>query len=70
MEGDLAGRYQGSHVLMDQHGQSRRVEVFWQGNGWFWRRVEGPQPLNEAVGPFTTSSEAYESAIAAQTRPA
>jgi hypothetical protein len=36
-------------------------EVFWQQEGWFWR----PLMLTldgEAVGPFTKSTEAYETA--------
>ena len=44
--------------------ESRRsVEVFWEHNGWFWRpRFKGCPADGEAVGPFTTSTQAYESA--------
>jgi hypothetical protein len=66
--GKVAGRYQGTHVISDQHGQSRRVEVFWQGDGWFWRQIiEDHQTLADPIGPFTKSTEAYESAKLALT---
>jgi hypothetical protein len=55
----MAGRYQGYHVFRDMDGGHRSVEVFWHHNGWFWRPCE---PRGDAVGPFTTSTEAYESA--------
>jgi hypothetical protein len=54
----MAGRYQGRHTLIDATGAHRSIEVFWQANGWFWQRCQ----LREVVGPFTTSTEAYESA--------
>jgi hypothetical protein len=55
-EATMAGRYQGCHVLRDVG--CREVEVFWHHNGWFWR----PRQLHsDAVGPFTTSTEAYQS---------
>ncbi len=57
----MAGRYQGYHVFRDMDGGHRSVEVFWHHNGWFWRPCE---PRGDAVGPFTTSTEAYESAKA------
>jgi hypothetical protein len=57
----MAGRYQGCHVLRDMDGGHRTVEVFWHHNGWFWRPCE---PRGDAVGPFTTSTKAYESAKA------
>jgi hypothetical protein len=58
----MAGRYQGFHFLHDDDNE-RYVgfEVFWQQEGWFWRALltfDG-----EAVGPFTKSVEAYESAM-------
>ena len=60
----MAGRYQGDHLFRDEDGETHvSVEVFWQHNGWFWRpRSEGRPADGEAVGPFTTSTEAYESA--------
>jgi hypothetical protein len=60
----MAGRYQGYHLFRDEDGESRRsVEVFWEHNGWFWRpRFKGRPAEGEAVGPFTTSTQAYESA--------
>lgn len=60
----MAGRYQGYHLFHDEDGESRRsVEVFWEHNGWFWRpRFKGCPADGEAVGPFTTSTQAYESA--------
>ena len=60
----MAGRYQGYHIFRDEDGESRRsVEVFWEHNGWFWRpRFKGRLADGEAVGPFTTSTQAYESA--------
>jgi hypothetical protein len=59
----MAGRYHGCYVLLDADGGRREVEVFWDHNGcgWFWRPRE---PHNDAIGPFTTSTEAYESATA------
>jgi hypothetical protein len=63
----MAGRFHGCHVLRDVDGGRREVEVFWDlnGCGWFWRLHE---PHDDAVGPFTTSTEAYESATAAVIR--
>jgi hypothetical protein len=43
-------------------------EVYWQHEGWFWRpllRLDG-----EAVGPFTTTTQAYENAMATKCHPA
>jgi len=64
----MAGRYQGGHVFYDGHGGHRNVEVFWHDNGWFWRQL---QTHGDAVGPFTTSTQAYESAkaTASQSQP-
>ena len=57
----MAGRYQGFHRLRGKDGE-KSFEVFWQ-NGWFWwPRSPGSQPHGEAVGPFTTSTEAYQHA--------
>jgi hypothetical protein len=57
----MAGRYQGRHVFQDLNGHQLGIEVFWGQDGWFWRADQ----LNaNAVGPFTTSSEAYGSARA------
>jgi hypothetical protein len=59
----MAGRYQGRHELCDiNSGHTQSIEVFWQQSGWFWR---GLQAQGVAVGPFTTSSQAYESALVA-----
>jgi hypothetical protein len=60
----MAGRCQGYHLFRDEDGESRRsVEVFWEHNGWFWRpRFKGRPAEGEAVGPFTTSTQAYKSA--------
>ena len=61
----MAGRYQGCHVFQDTgSGGHLNIEVFLQTSGWFWRRVEDSAPRSEAVGPFTTSTEAYEGAKA------
>ena len=62
----MAGRYQGYHRFCDKDGEEY-FEVYWQHswpNGWFWRpRSPGSSPEGEtAVGPFTTSTEAYQSA--------
>ena len=54
----MAGRYQGSHIFNDGVGH-RSIEVFWQDSGWFWR---ARQKHGFAVGPFITSSEAYQNA--------
>jgi hypothetical protein len=56
----MAGRYQGRHILTDvDHQHHRTVEVFWSQTGWFWRPCQLP---SDAVGPFTTSTEAYQHA--------
>jgi hypothetical protein len=59
----MAGRYQGYHRFRDKNGEEYgSFEVFWQ-SGWFWRqRSPGSPPDGEAVGPFTTSTEAYQNA--------
>jgi hypothetical protein len=57
----MAGRYEGRHVFRNRRGDDRPVEVFWHSRGWFWRPL---QPLGEVIGPFTTSTEAYKSAMA------
>jgi hypothetical protein len=64
-EATMAGRYQGCHVLRDVDGGCKEVEVFWGHCGWFWRPRE---PHDDTIGPFTTSTEAYESANAAVIR--
>jgi hypothetical protein len=56
----MAGRYQGRHIFTDDHGRDNRsVEVFWGTCGWYWRPCKPP---SSTVGPFTTSTEAYQSA--------
>jgi hypothetical protein len=51
----MAGRYQGYHRFADKDGE---FEVYWE-SGWFWR----PRPPEgKAVGPFVTSTEAYQNA--------
>jgi hypothetical protein len=64
----MAGRYQGFHFLRDDDNE-RYVgfEVFWQQEGWFWRpllMLDG----EEAIGPFTKSTEAYQNAVASKPR--
>ena len=55
----MAGRYQGYHRFADKDGE---FEVYWE-KGWFWRPHSPSSPLSgEAVGPFVTSTEAYENA--------
>jgi len=53
----MAGRCEGFYFFCDEYVG---FEVFWQQEGWFWR------PLltldGEAVGPFTKSTEAYQTA--------
>jgi hypothetical protein len=60
----VAGRYQGYHFLHNKNGDaSLSFEVFWQHGGWFWRplcRLDAG-----AVGPFTTSTQAYQNAARA-----
>ena len=59
----MAGRYQGSHIFNDEIGRAlRSIEIIWQANGWFWRPS---QYHGDAVGPFNTSSEAFQNAKAA-----
>ena len=55
----MAGRYQGRHIIPEAEGQVS-FEVVWQNAGWFWRPPDG-----HAVGQFTTSSQAYQSAVIA-----
>jgi hypothetical protein len=66
-EATMAGRYHGCHVLRDGDGGCKEVEVFWDHNGcgWFWRSCEAH---DAAIGPFTTSTEAHESATASVIR--
>jgi hypothetical protein len=59
----MAGRYQGYHFIRDEDGKGDLgFEVYWDHEGWFWR------PLltlgGEPAGPFTKSTEAYQSALA------
>ena len=55
----MAGRYQGYHRFADKDGE---FEVYWE-NGWFWRPHSLGSPLDgEAVGPFVTSTKAYQNA--------
>jgi hypothetical protein len=64
----MAGRYQGRHELRDMRsGETQSIEVFWQQSVWFWR---GLQAQGVAMGPFTTSSQAYDSALLAFRLPA
>jgi hypothetical protein len=59
---DVPDPHQGIYAFLGGNGPVS-VEVFWRSNGWFWRpRLESWQPHGEDVGPFGTSSEAYESA--------
>jgi hypothetical protein len=58
----MAGRYQGRHVFVKSDGEHLQFEVFWQHNGWFWRSHKHCAAVSEAVGPFTTSTQAYENA--------
>ena len=60
----MAGRYNGYHTIRREEIEGYlRFEVFWQNAGWFWRPLF--QLDGEAVGPFTTSSQAYQSAVTA-----
>jgi hypothetical protein len=60
----MAGRFQGYHAIRREETEGHmRFEVFWQNAGWFWRPLF--QLDGEVVGPFTTSSQAYESAVTA-----
>jgi hypothetical protein len=60
----MAGRFQGYHRFRDKNGEEYgSFEVFWQQKGWFWRQRSPGSPADgEAIGPFTTSTEAYQSA--------
>ena len=65
----MAGRYQGYHFVRGEGDEGYlSFEVDWQQEGWFWRpllRLDG-----EAVGPFTTTTQAYENAMATKCHPA
>jgi hypothetical protein len=60
----MAGRYQGYHRFANKDGQ---FEVYWDWDrtGWFWRPrcAESLPTENKAVGPFVTSTEAYQNAM-------
>ena len=60
----MAGRYQGNHRFRNEDGKEyESFDVFWQQNGWFWRLCSPDcSPDGEAIGPFTTSTEAYQDA--------
>jgi uncharacterized GH25 family protein len=59
----MAGRYQGYHRFTDKTGD---FEIFWRADGWWWwRRTAGRAPESKAIGPFLTSTEAYQNAVAA-----
>jgi hypothetical protein len=52
----MAGRFQGYHNVPN----NRMIEIFLQGDGWWWwPRADGRPPDGEPVGPFITSTEAY-----------
>ena len=58
----MAGRYHGYHCIHSEGGE-KYFEIFWQQTGWYWRpRSPGSAPEGEAIGPFTTSTEAYQDA--------
>jgi hypothetical protein len=60
----MAGRFQGYHAIRREETEGYlKFEVFWQNDGWFWRPLF--QLDGEVFGLFTTSSQAYESAITA-----
>jgi hypothetical protein len=70
----MAGRYQGPHLFDDEFGRGC-IEVVWQSSGWFWRTCQyrpcqtpSCQDHGDALGPFNTSSEAYQNAKAAHVR--
>jgi hypothetical protein len=63
----MAGRYQGRHVFEKADGKHLQFEVFWQQSGWFWRTHNNGLDC-DAVGPFTTSTEAYENATTRHAR--
>jgi hypothetical protein len=60
----MAGRYQGYHRFADRDEQ---FEVYWdwERTGWFWRPRSSDISLtaSKAVGPFVTSTEAYQNAM-------
>jgi hypothetical protein len=60
----MAGRYQGYHRFADKDGE---FEVYWDWDrtGWFWRPRSSDGSLTEgkAVGPFVTSTEAFNNAM-------
>ena len=60
----MAGRYQGNHRFRNEDGKEyESFDVFWQQNGWFWRLCSPDcSPDGEAIGPFNTSTEAYQNA--------
>ena len=58
----MAGRYQGYHFVRGEDDEGYlSFEVYWQQEGWFWRRLLRLD--GEAVGPFTTTTQAYENAM-------
>ena len=58
----MSGRYQGYHFVRGEDDEGYlSFEVYWQQEGWFWRRLLRLD--GEAVGPFTTTTQAYENAM-------
>lgn len=58
----MAGRYQGYQRIRNEDGEEY-FEIVWKQNGWFWHlRSPGSAPEGETIGPFTTSTEAYQDA--------
>jgi hypothetical protein len=55
--------YQDCDIIDDEDDEAYlSFEVFWRQDGWFWR---SRFPVDaKAVGPFTTSTEAYQSGAA------
>ena len=63
LTGPLEETNQGYHCLRNGDGE-KYFEIFWQQTGWFWRPGSpGSAPEGEAIGPFTTSTEAYQNAM-------
>ena len=58
----MAGRYQGCHVFEDtDSGAQLKIEVLWQSNGWFWRRVE--ESRRRLLSPTSASALANAGAF-------
>jgi len=68
---EFANERAGFHPFRTGDEEGGTFEVFWEDNakreweGWYWwPRYRGLEPDNDALGPYNTSEEAYQAALA------